>query len=52
MKSLFLRYLVHQQNQQNHLHLQLSAGKTKDLVVDFRRHKQPCTQVPGCSPEQ
>ena len=29
--------------QQNHL--QLNAGKTKELVVDFRRHKQPCTQV-------
>ena len=26
-------------------HLQLNAGKTKELVVDFRRHKQPCTQV-------
>ena len=29
--------------QQNHL--QLNAGKTKELVVDFHRHKQPCTQV-------
>ena len=29
--------------QQNHL--QLNAGKTKELVVDYRRHKQPCTQV-------
>ena len=46
--------------QQNHL--QLNAGKTKELVVDFRRHRQPCTQVnilgtdiemvPGSSPEQ
>ena len=26
-------------------HLQLNAGKTKELVVDFRRHRQPCTQV-------
>ncbi|KAM8738428.1 uncharacterized protein AB9X84_020913 [Acanthopagrus schlegelii] len=26
-------------------HLQLNAGKTKELLVDFRRHKQPCTQV-------
>ena len=26
-------------------HLQLNAGKTKGLVVDFHRHKQPCTQV-------
>ena len=29
--------------QQNHL--QLSARKTKEPVVDFHRHKQPCTQV-------
>ena len=29
--------------QQNHL--QLNAGKTKELVVDFRRHRQPYTQV-------
>ena len=26
-------------------HLQLNAGKTKELVVDFCRHRQPCTQV-------
>ena len=26
-------------------HLQLNAGKTKELVVDFSRHRQPCTQV-------
>ena len=26
-------------------HLQLNTGKTKELVVDFCRHKQPCTQV-------
>ena len=29
--------------QQNHL--QLNARNTKELVVDFRRHRQPCTQV-------
>ena len=29
--------------QQNHL--QLSAGKTKELVVDFSRHKKPYTQL-------
>ena len=29
--------------QQNHL--QLNARKTKKLVVDFCRHRQPCTQV-------
>ena len=29
--------------QQNHL--QLNAGKTKELVVDFCMHRQPCTQV-------
>ena len=26
-------------------HIQLNVGKTKELVVDFRRHRQPCTQV-------
>ncbi|KAM8758026.1 uncharacterized protein AB9X84_010632 isoform 1-T2 [Acanthopagrus schlegelii] len=26
-------------------HLKLNSRKTKELVVDFRRHKQPCTQV-------
>lgn len=26
-------------------HLLLNAGKTRELVVDFRRHSQPCTQV-------
>ena len=26
-------------------HLQLNAEKTKELVVDFHRHKQPCIQV-------
>ena len=26
-------------------HLQLNARKTKELVVDFCWHKQPCTQV-------
>ena len=30
-------------DQQNHL--QLNSGKTNELVVDFCRHKQPCTQV-------
>ena len=25
--------------------LQLNAGTTKELVVDFRRHRQPCSQV-------
>ena len=29
--------------QQNHL--QLGARKTKELVVDFCRYRQPCTQV-------
>ena len=29
--------------QQNHL--LFHARKTRELVVDFRRHSQPCTQV-------
>ena len=27
------------------IHLQLNAGKTKEMLVDFHRHRRPCTQV-------